>query len=369
MPPPENKNNTSPNVSPFQTGIDPIFKGNQGQQTSPPKTPVSAFNVLNNQKYTPTETPVTHTAPIVENPTGPKSIVRTYKSDLESAIQTNHLSSINIAIAENQKMHRVILPEQSGVDSEDNGSAGNPKYRKILILSAILVIFGIIAIITVYLLSVSTTQQAIITREFPALITTEVTNESNLETISKNILIDTLAGKINSTKVPQNNFYATFITTGSTTAKKLISSTEFITLTKLDVPSLLKRTLLPNYMIGSYSYGVNFPFIIFRTSSFENTYTGMLDWEKSLEKDLTILFRLPGYDAPRGIAEQLTAVNFKKFEDAVVSNKDVRLIRNEAGKIILIYGIVDKTTVIITTSDTAFKEIVNRLNKEKAIPR
>ena len=95
----------------------------------------------------------------------------------------------------------------------------------------------------------------------------------------------------------------------------------------------------------------------------------MLGWETDLQKDFQILFRLPGYEKAGGILDQLTPMVAKKFEDGVIVNKDVRILRDDNGNMILLYGIVDKETIIITVNDTAFKEIITRLNKEKTLKR
>ena len=87
------------------------------------------------------------------------------------------------------------------------------------------------------------------------------------------------------------------------------------------------------------------------------------------QKDFQILFRLPGYEKAGGILDQLTPMVAKKFEDGVIVNKDVRILRDDNGNMILLYGIVDKETIIITVNDTAFKEIITRLNKEKTLKR
>src|SRR3990172_577228 len=113
MPPEVNKNNTPPSLGSFNVGIDPVFKGNPNLQKKIPNenTQISAFGVLSNQKYTPNTPPISQVStpkPIEGINTAPKSLVRTYKGDLESAIEKDHLSSINIAIAENQKMYGEI---------------------------------------------------------------------------------------------------------------------------------------------------------------------------------------------------------------------------------------------------------------------
>jgi hypothetical protein len=135
------------------------------------------------------------------------------------------------------------------------------------------------------------------------------------------------------------------------------------------IPEILKRTLLPDFMVGTFSFGKNLPFIILKTSYFENAYAGMLSWENDLEKDFQVLFRLTGYQTAGGILAELTPTTIKKFSDSVIVNKDVRILKDETGQIMLLYGIIDKETIIITVNDTAFKEILTRLNNEKTLKR
>jgi hypothetical protein len=126
---------------------------------------------------------------------------------------------------------------------------------------------------------------------------------------------------------------------------------------------------LPDFMVGTFSFGKNLPFIILKTSYFENAYAGMLSWENDLEKDFQVLFRLTGYQTAGGILAELTPTTIKKFSDSVIVNKDVRILKDETGQIMLLYGIIDKETIIITVNDTAFKEILTRLNNEKTLKR
>jgi len=380
MPPEENKNNNIPIRDTFQVGgIDPVFKGNQNpignviDRNAPLKTTSpevgGAYGILKNQTYTPsTPSPTTtFSKPIENKPAAPKSIVRTYKGDLETAIQAEHLSSINIAIAENQKMHNKILSE-SGQPSATQ-SSDYSKNKIIIFISLILIMAGIIGVGLVYFFNNKQASPVIVTQELPSLITTEYKDELNIDTIAKDKFIDTLSGKLNDSQIKVNNFDNVYLTTGSNQAKRMVTSSEFISLIKFKMPDILKRTLLPDFMVGVYSFGKNLPFVILKTSYFENAYTGMLGWENDLEEDFQVLFRLSGYENSGRILDSLTPTNLKKFEDAVVINKDIRLLRDDNGQIIFLYGIIDKETIIITVSDTAFKEIINRLNKEKGLKR
>jgi len=368
MPPEQNPNRNIPKMDTFKVeSIDPVFKSNLGQQktTDSQNAPISAYGVLTGQKYTPSQPQNPAPAPIVKTSLTPKSIVRTYKGDLESAIEGNHLSSINIAIAENKKLHEQIIAEPT----ESAAPSNYTKNKIIVFASLIFIIAGIAGISLLYFLNNPSSSQTARVQELPSLITTEYKEELNLDTITINKFIGTLSFKLNEIKIPVNNLYNAFITTGTTTGKKLVTSQEVSTLLQFKMPDIVKRNLLPDFMIGTFAFGQNLPFIIFKTSYFENAYAGMLNWEKDMKEDFKILFRLSGYADKGGILDKLAPTISKKFEDSIIVNKDVRLLRGTDGKIMLIYGIIDKETIIITVSDTAFKELINRLNKEKGLKR
>lgn len=351
MPPEENKINYNPD--PVKIGIDPVFKGN----------PIPAK---------PAEPIIVKPSDLIQNkPVNPQSIIRTFRGDMESAIAADHLSSINIAIAENEKMHSKINMEQKA-EFEEPAQAIPSDYSKnkiIIFISIILILLGAVGIGITFWISGQNSSPTVWVQELPSLITTEYKNELNIDTITKGKFVVTLSDKINDTPLPVNNFSNTYITMGTSTGKRLITAGEFISLAGLKVPDIMKRTLLSDFMIGTYAQNKNLPFIILKTSSFENTYAGMLTWEKTMERDVQALFRLPGYESSPGILDELAPTPVKSFVDKVIVNKDARLLKGDAGQTILLYGIIDKETIIITVNEEAFKEIINRLNKEKTLKR
>ena len=363
MPPKENKNIP---LDTFKVGnIDPIFRSTASQQrSSQPAVPANAFNVLNNQQYVPSTGPSTINTPKPAPTINPKSIVRTYKGDLESAISANHLSSVNIAIAENQKMHSQIQPEQTVMPAPSDYS----KNKIIIFVSLILIILGAAGVGITFMIKSQNSAPAVQMQEVPSLITAEFKDELNTSTVAPTQIVSALSSKLNTSQITVNNFDNIYLTAGTSTGRRLINSSEFVSLMNFRMPDILKRSLQPSYMVGTYSFSKNLPFIIFKATSFESSYAGMLDWEKILARDFQLLFHLPGYENNNVLAD-LNPTAVKNFEDSVIVNKDVRLLRDDAGQIILLYGIIDKETIIITVTDTAFKEIMNRLNKEKALQR
>lgn len=376
MPPEENKNSTNLNFDPLKVKVDPVFKTSQNTASTPNKVSPSAYNVLNNQQYTPSQNKTLNQAAnevlkTINNPDDPnlekKSLIRTYKGDLEKAIQADHLSSINIAVAENEKMHSKL--EKGEVVSAPEAKGDYSLNKIIIFLSVVLIILGVAGVSFVYLFKNNNSEQIIKVQELPSVITSEYKDELKAEGMSRAQFIKTLSDKLNLIEIPVNNFYNTYITVGTSTARRLITAEEFVSFTELKMPDQIKRTLAPDYMVGMFVFGKNLPFIIFKTSYFENAYAGMFIWEKDLEKDLQVLFRLDGAQLSGGLAAELTPTTARIFEDGVVVNKDVRLVKDDAGETMLLYAIIDKETIVITVNENAFKEIVNRLNKEKGLKR
>ena len=376
MPPADNSNKNSPNFSPLKVGLDPVFRGPTPRaQDLPPAPPAGVSAVLNNQQYV-TNPPSAadqsslqkNTGTILGNPTAhPRSIIRTYQGDMESAIAADHLSSINIAIAENQKMQEQVRAEQAAAPLP---TASEYSVSKIIIFLSLLLLLAGGGILTyVFWTKAPGNTPTNQTMVWPTLFTTEYQAELNVGTTTTGQLTTALAGKLLDSQIPAGNFSTIYLSAGTST-RYLLSAPDFVTRLGFKLPDVLKRNLQSDFMIGTYAGERNEPFLILKATSFESSYAGMLNWEKNLEKDFRPLFRLPGYDQVSDLGTLLTpgAVT-RPFEDKVILNKDVRLLRAENKNVILLYSLIDKETIIITVSDTAFKEILNRLNKENTLKR
>jgi hypothetical protein len=350
---------------PLKVDIDPVFHG-QLNKTAEPKAGSGVAGVLNNQEYTPS---VSETQQALDeiNHNDKKSLVRTYKDDIASAIQANHLSSINIAIAENEKMHSQIAGDMAGKESEDQSGS---RSKLVITLSIILVVIAVLAVAITYFIQKKDTAPT--TTETPIavpILSADYKDEFSTNTIVKGRFNSALSSRLNDLKVPAGSIYSPYITVGTSSSKRLATANEFISLAEFNTPDIVKRALTTDFMAGMYAYDQNQPFVVFKTTSFENTYAGMLEWELNLEKDFTKLFRLNGGNEIGGTIALLSASSTHKFQDGVVSNQDVRLLRDASGKIMFIYNILNKDTVIITTGDQALKELILRINKEKGAKR
>ncbi len=131
------------------------------------------------------------------------------------------------------------------------------------------------------------------------------------------------------------------------------------------LPELL-RSFEPRFAFGYFAHqNESDAYLILTTRSYSQTFAGMLSWEKDLVRDLGKLVMTPAReDAYRArVAETKSTL----FTDDVLSNKDVRVARNTDGSVFLVYGFLDIETVVITTSEQAFVEVIDRVRTARII--
>lgn len=97
-------------------------------------------------------------------------------------------------------------------------------------------------------------------------------------------------------------------------------------------------------------------FLIFKLSSFDNAFAGTLEWEESMASDLGPFFStfpfLP------------TLASDSSFKDETRYNKDLRVLRNSEGQIILLYTFFNNEKLIITDSEETMRILLSRLENE-----
>ncbi len=109
-------------------------------------------------------------------------------------------------------------------------------------------------------------------------------------------------------------------------------------------PSLLRSFSTNEYMIGSIQKETKLPFFITKINYYDNAFAGMLKWEEDMQQVFVKL----------GISALTTA----PWRDAIVKNKDVRLLKNESGDTVMLYGFYDKETLVIAPSEEVFSDVL-----------
>jgi hypothetical protein len=291
-----------------------------------------------------------------------KPIVRTFKSDMEETIQANHVSSINIALAENKKMmERMRSAEVEKVAIKKNYT--------VLIVSLLLIIGGILAFAIPYFLVNKQYAKEEVSESVPSsnFITVDSEEKINLDSVVLDRLASTLSERVDQSNIRLGSIKNIFLTEGTGTAEKAISSQRFISLMNFNLPKEMERTLKSEYMFGMHAFNGNQKFLILKVGSYENTFAGMLKWEIDLWSNFKSLFSLSSIGLPTSQTGSIPGVETPVFQDAVYANKDTRVIKDSSGSVLFLYSIIDKNTVVFTTSTDTLKEIINRNIKSRAV--
>ncbi len=128
-------------------------------------------------------------------------------------------------------------------------------------------------------------------------------------------------------------------------------------------PSFI-RSLDPEFVLGLHIINDGEPFLILKSNFYDSAFSGMLSLETTMAADLLEIFTRA---KPPVATSTETYIGDKvgdwndTFEDKVVKNKDVRILKDSAGKTVLLYSFINKETLVITTNEDTFNEIYNRL--------
>lgn len=136
-----------------------------------------------------------------------------------------------------------------------------------------------------------------------------------------------------------------------------VSANEILEIIKIPVPELITRSLAPDWMLGVYT-GIGdqkHVFVVTTNTFFQNTFAGIIQWEKTMPEDLK------NYTLNPSNNEQTVKGQYK---DRIIKNKDVREYVTENGHINYLYSFVSNDKLVITDSEEALDEIIIRLEKK-----
>ncbi|MEN9614333.1 MAG: hypothetical protein RLZZ347_640 [Candidatus Parcubacteria bacterium] len=271
--------------------------------------------------------------------------IRTYESDVAEYVQVGNMSVSKMALAEqNRRIQREQVPQ---VEPTSNNS------NKIIVISISILLFLAAGSIIAYLFlgksTDTTTSIRVGTTQIKTIILADVQKEIDTAIIDPTRFREVLINERKNTSLPLGKILTPFATKQEGQATVLVPVDQFMDMVGLRPGAQLSRSLDPEFMFGIHSYDGNQPFLILKTRSYGSAFTGMLEWEARLGDDLRDLF----IDIPVGTSLPTT------WSDNVFENKDIRVLR-DGTKTKLLYSLIDKNTIVITTNEQTFKEILSR---------
>ena len=286
-------------------------------------------------------------------------------------VGTRKSSLIDIASAENDKRNSMEQNKSDVINNEREAKDNFTKKVGVIILSTILIVLGIGSIF--YFYGKSSLDIAGSRSKLSSIIFADDNLEFNITNLSRRQIINELASIKELTQLSIGHIKNIFITESfldeqGIEKKALVSATDFLNAINARVPTSFLRSIQPNFMVGVHVFDGNQPFIVLKTSFYENAFVGMLEWEKYIKEDLSPLFAEKNIRTTlTQIATTTSEIKTFMFNDLVLKNKDTRILKNKEGEITLVYSFVDKNTIIITTNENTFGEILTRRGSSRIV--
>lgn len=390
-----------------------------------PTTPSVTLREVPAQPQITSESPNVTTDPAFQNNLKP---IRTYEGDIAEIMARKKTSTASMVIAENKK--------QNGQEKISNNVETSPKEsshiaKKLLLLVVSLLLLGGGAYGAYYLYSKSPiapvepvaqrqrAMESIIPSERQSVVTLDSESPIRIQSqITEAVMAPQDLNTIKEIVVANKN--------GSSLNR--VGTERMVDLMEIDAPDILTRSLTSDWMLGVYNNNQNEKgvFLVLTTNFFQNTFAGMLLWERVMAddikgylypSDLEGISNTPIVPAPpinplldidsilpvietststatstgsteEGVSgnqmvqtptqEVATLTEIVKplrpyftirgsFEDRIVKNKDVRAFRTTDGEIIFLYSFIDNKSLVITKNEATLEEIITRLEKQAFI--
>lgn len=288
--------------------------------------------------------------------------LRTLKNDLQDIVREKKISLVRAAALESDKKR---IPGDS-IERAQISAARSRKVVHILFAVFMLVLLGSAATFGVVI--VMQERSGIPPREAGnAILFSENTyaipleNHSPLETKRLIAQARNTSGTLGS--ITQFVPVETTTTEDGVEVTTEISLGYFLERLGAQVPEDLKRALSQEFFFGFHTVDENAPIFVIPVASYERAFAGMLNWEQTMNADLSPIFT--------AVPEQKIGLGGlpekRRFEDVVMRNYDVRVLKNDAGVVELYYSFPNQHLLIIGESVYSFTEVLNRLRAERKL--
>jgi hypothetical protein len=392
-------------------------------QTNTPVTPPPTSSPVTQTSPAPTLSTPTKTAQTPSSTTTPANTIyqspnvrpiRTYEGDMAEILAHKRTSVATIAIAENKKKEGQEVISNKKPEPKENSGSG----RKILLflLSLILIGAGVIGAYYLYTKSplVTSKPTSVYTPKpvIKSIIPADTHYSINIDNSTRNQLRENLLEELHKQHEP-NTVTDIIITRTINGAKTKVPLAEMLSIMDITAPSILVKSFLPDWMLGIYTdeQGNNDFFVTANSDFFQDSFAGMLNWEKVMADDIrsyitteNIKNIVNGPPLPQTTVEvrkpetkTQTKTTTKKvtntkiattsietasttpvaeeapvpfptlrgqFSDRIIKSRDARVFKTSDGKTLFIYSFINGKTLIISGREATLSELITRLEKQ-----
>jgi len=269
--------------------------------------------------------------------------VETYTADMVKAIESDKGGLIK----------KIIHEEEEHEAEKINLSPGSKKNRVFMFISITLIILalGVLVFFAFFNEKINVIE---ITPQATSIIFTDQTDFIPIDGLTKEKIAETISNQANNTKVKIGGINGIYLTEN----KKVIGFDRFATLLKSNLTTDQLGLINDNFLMGVLNEETKNLFMLIKARSFADIFPVMQSWESKMLYDLHGFFGV-------NLSPETNYLFTKSFEDGIVANKNARILRDNNGKIVLMYVFADDNSIIITNSENAVNEIILRLNSSK----
>lgn len=293
--------------------------------------------------------------------------IKTYAFDVKDAVEHKNTSIADIALAEERRK------ESLGIQEEQEFSSLSRKNIVYIILGVFLILIGGMSVW--YFGFFKKPKETIQATENKPLYAIEIEQEYPFSVTGKiRADITKELEKVRLSEIQVGSMVSFLMT-----EKDVPLTTEqgFSSL-GIRAPGKLIRSLNPQFLLAIHSFDEKRSFILLKTNSFQNAFSGMIEWEATMMWDLEgILFsrEIPQLAAPPTQQSTSTPTSTPSttnqsdvgFIDAVIANRDARIYKDQTNKNLFYYTFIDETHILLASDTTTAKEIIERLNNASLI--
>lgn len=371
------------NNPPIKPGVDPKSFLLPKKEVHAPEnaTRINAGALLESEQSAELPKPAAPTP--VAPPPAPKDesvvkAVETYQGDIERVVQKGKTSVVSIAAAEAERRNIDAIQKKPAFKKETLSLM-----RKIVfIVGGVVFLLGAVVVIYVAFkrppsVDIQSPIQAPFINVDETKILTIPTGAINHATMI-NALEAQREGVSLSLGLISRFYIATATSSGA--QPELVTTTRLLQAMSSTVPGALLRAIDDQeYLLGVHSYDDNQPFLILKVDDYEQAFSGMLEWEATMERGLTPFFtRTPQLHLSNAVSTSTATstatttppvpVLHSSFVDRIVENYDARVIENDQKDILLLWAFLNRSTLVITTNDATLREIISRLRSAPIVP-
>ncbi len=295
-----------------------------------------------------------------------RSSLRTYEDDVASILGRKKVSVSDIRSAEIKKREaNAGKPDQTVIQ---NQKPPKKKRNWNMIFVSLLILLLVLAGGTI-LYSTLTKQKPKEVIEFEETVVSpqefflvDVQTEFPLGRLGQNAFKNAVIEKKGETLASLGEMVNIYFTEEREAGKRLMPFSGFLDNLNINIPGELQRNVNEVFMFGIHVFDGNEPYLVIKTSSYGNAFSGMLSWEKTIENDLKGIFTPTNEEVLATATTSNTILGLKHhFKDKVVENRDSRYIQDKNGKTLLIYSFISTDTIVITTNEDTLSEIIDRV--------